>query len=731
MSSFQTRTYPRAASIVFLKTNEVFGGLSNMASGFPVCVNGFQIRTCEALYQACRFPHRPDVQRRIMVERSPMTAKMRSKAFRKESRSDWDAVRVNIMRWCLRVKLAQNWRAFSDLLLKTADRPIVEQSRKDDFWGAKPIDERTLVGRNVLGRLLMELREAVKAEGRDSLLLVQPLAIPDFMLGGRPIGIVTAKDDKRDVSMVQTAAKPPDFHGDRLAVLQPSLFDVPVVNETILLAQPVVSKRSVGIANLKPYHAMEDSGVGWLGEVPAHWKVRKLRHLLRVVAERNRPDLPLLSVVREKGIIVRDISDKDENHNFIPDDLTNYKVVQRGNFAMNKMKAWQGSYGVSKFDGIVSPAYFVFSIDGVDSNYFHLAIRSKAYISYFTQASDGVRIGQWDLSLPRMREIHFSIPSPVEQTAIVRFLDHADQRIRRYIRAKQKLIALLEEQKQAIIHQAVTGQIDVRTGQPYPAYKSSGVKWLGEVPAHWSRARLKVVLSQPTQNGLFKKKDQFGFGVPLINVTDVYRERFNVEPSSLERVQASPDEARRFQVQDGDIFFVRSSLKLEGTGRSAIATNCSPDTVFECHLVQARPDRRRVNTRYLVVQLNSYALRHYLIARANVVTMATIAQGTISSCPVVIPPRSEQDRIVQWIDSRWDRINQIADHANREVSLLREYRTRLITDVVTGKLDVREAAATLPEVEPREAEDDPDDTLGSYAEAGNDELNAVPEEAQA
>ena len=214
------------------------------------------------------------------------------------------------------------------------------------------------------------------------------------------------------------------------------------------------------IADLKPYAVMKDAEVARLGEVPKHWEVRKLRRTLRTVAARNRSDLPLLSVVREKGVVLRDVSNKSENHNFIPDDLTNYKVIQHGQFAMNKMKAWQGSYGVSKYDGLVSPAYFVFDLDGVDGDYFHTAIRSKAYVPYFTQASDGVRIGQWDLSLARMREISFLVPPLHEQTAIVRFLDHADRRIRRYIRAKQQLITLLEEQKQALIHRAVTRGLD-------------------------------------------------------------------------------------------------------------------------------------------------------------------------------------------------------------------------------------------------------------------------------
>ena len=244
-------------------------------------------------------------------------------------------------------------------------------------------------------------------------------------------------------------------------------------------------------SELGPYKAYKASGVEWLGKVPEHWDVRKLRRALRVMTERNRPELPLLSVVREKGVVLRDVSNNDDNHNYIPDDLTNYKVVQRGHFAMNKMKAWQGSYGVSKFGGIVSPAYFVFNVDGVDGDYFHIAIRSQAYVPYFTQASDGVRIGQWDLSLARLREIPFSVPPLPEQVAIVRYLDHADRRIRRYISAKQKLIKLLEEQKQVLIHRAVTRGLD-----PNVRLKPSGVEWLGEVPEHWEVVALKRVLRQ-------------------------------------------------------------------------------------------------------------------------------------------------------------------------------------------------------------------------------------------
>lgn len=176
----EIRTYYRHEAIVFHKTNEAFGGLSNMAPGFPLAVSGVRIRTAEALYQACRFPHRPDLQRLIIEQSSPITAKRKIRPFRQDSRPDWDKIRVSIMRWCLHVKLAQNWSRFGDLLLATGSRPIVEESRKDDFWGASPVNGGKLVGVNALGRLLMELRQQLTSSNGDSLKYVEPLGIPQF-----------------------------------------------------------------------------------------------------------------------------------------------------------------------------------------------------------------------------------------------------------------------------------------------------------------------------------------------------------------------------------------------------------------------------------------------------------------------------------------------------------------------------------------------------------------------
>lgn len=221
---------------------------------------------------------------------------------------------------------------------------------------------------------------------------------------------------------------------------------------------------------LDPAVPMKDSGVEWIGEIPAHWSIVKLRSILKPVSVKNRPELPLLSVVRELGVIVRDIEDVESNHNFIPDDLSNYKVVQEGQFAMNKMKAWQGSYGISPYTGIVSPAYFVFDVNFPNKNYFHYAIRSKVYVNFFAKSSDGIRVGQWDLNMQKMKEIPFILPPASEQDEIVAYIPKANAKIEKAIDAISQEIALLKEYRTRLISDVVTGQIDVR-GIEIPDYE--------------------------------------------------------------------------------------------------------------------------------------------------------------------------------------------------------------------------------------------------------------------
>ena len=215
---------------------------------------------------------------------------------------------------------------------------------------------------------------------------------------------------------------------------------------------------------------MKYSGVRWLGDIPAHWSIIKLRQILHPVSVKDHPELPLLSVAREQGVIVRNTEDKEANHNFIPDDLSNYKVVKSGQFAMNKMKAWQGSYGISDYTGIVSPAYFIFDVSFPNLEYFHYAIRSKVYVNFFAQASDGIRVGQWDLQMDKMKEIPFIVPPSDEQIAIVEHIKAAIPQCEAVIEKLLSEVGTLEECKTRLISDVVTGRRDVR-GVEIPEYE--------------------------------------------------------------------------------------------------------------------------------------------------------------------------------------------------------------------------------------------------------------------
>lgn len=186
---------------VFFKVREEFGSLSNMAGGFPLTVCGELVPSSEALYQALRFTSHPDIQREIISQKSPMAAKMMAKKEKRRerlSRPDWPQIQLDVMRWCLRVKLVQNFGEFFETLLSTRQRPIVEQSRKDQYWGAVLGPDGHLHGENHLGRLLMELRSEVKTrldtadDDEEPYPPVRPLDVESFQLLGKPIGEIEA-----------------------------------------------------------------------------------------------------------------------------------------------------------------------------------------------------------------------------------------------------------------------------------------------------------------------------------------------------------------------------------------------------------------------------------------------------------------------------------------------------------------------------------------------------------
>lgn len=213
---------------------------------------------------------------------------------------------------------------------------------------------------------------------------------------------------------------------------------------------------------INPDVPMKDSGIAWIGEIPEHWEIKSLRNFLSYVSIKGHGDKQLLSVTRENGVIVRNVESKEENHNFVPDDLSGYKLVEEGQFVINKMKSWQGSYGVSYYTGIVSPAYYVCNLRFENKRFFNIAIRSKSYVPFFTQYSKGIRVDQWDLSPIALKNIPFIVPPLDEQQQIVEYTQQKTAQIDKYISDVKRQIDSLKEYRQRLICDAVTGRINVQ-----------------------------------------------------------------------------------------------------------------------------------------------------------------------------------------------------------------------------------------------------------------------------
>ena len=684
MSHDQTRTYNRADSVVFLKTNDPFGGLSNMAGGFPLRVNGIRIRTSEALYQACRFPHLPQVQRLIIGQKSPMTAKMKSMPHRQNSRPDWYQVRVKIMRWCLRVKLAQNWGEFSKLLLETGHRPIVEQSRRDDFWGANPVDKHMLIGMNVLGRLLMELREAVKIEKRESFLRVDPLGIRDFQLGGCPIETVAAPNDETVVEVAHPAEHRSCVDTRRPMAIQYALFDSQAAKEAPLPGYTGEKSKSAGLSNIKFYPDMKNSGVEWLGDMPAHWSKLPGRACFseKKISNTGMKETTVLSLSYGQ-IVVKPV---EKLHGLVPASFETYQVIDPGDIVVRPtdlQNDWNSlRFGLSRHRGIITSAYMCLNSAGVMArDYGYLLLQAYDLKKVFYGLGSGLR---QNLDWSDFKYLPCLVPPLPEQAAIVRFLDHMDRRIQRYIRAKQKLLTLLEEQKQAIIHRAVTRGLD-----PDVRLKPSGVGWIGDIPEHWEVAALRHRYSQCLGKMLDSKRITGSHSLPYLRNIDVQWDRINTE--DLPMMDIPPAEHDRYTVQQGDL------LVFEGgeVGRCALWSGELAVCGFQKALHRLRPRNLGQDVPRFMYHALRAAAKGNAFNDGHFSTIAHLTGDKLRAHRFPFPPVAVQESLVSFLDAALKQIDQAISNARRQIALLREYRTRLISDVVTGKLDVCEAAAHL------------------------------------
>ncbi len=431
------------------------------------------------------------------------------------------------------------------------------------------------------------------------------------------------------------------------------------------------SPRQVG--KRKAYEHYKDSGIEWLGRIPEHWEARRLKYLTRL---KYGDALP--SERREEGTIVVFGSNGPVGTHSRANTTSPVIILGR-----------KGSSGKIVFS---EEACFA-----IDTTYYIDRMQKEVNIRwlFYILGLLGLDKVSEDSAIPGLsREyVHaqqLPLPSLHEQRAIIAFLDRETANISELIAKKERLIELLQERRTAIINQAVTKGLN-----PDVPMKDSGVEWLGEIPVHWEIVRLKYLAEEGLSNGLFKKKDMYGSGTKLVNVVDIYQNTYIVDINRLNRVQANFSEIKTYQVNEGDIFFVRSSLKLEGVGASACVKTVMEPILFECHLVRMRPSASRVDPLFLINYLNACISRQRLISLAYTTTMTTIGQDKMSSLEVILPPMIEQKAILAYIDQETTKIDKLISRIQEGIKKLKEYSTALISAAVTGKIDVRGEVADM------------------------------------
>lgn len=453
---------------------------------------------------------------------------------------------------------------------------------------------------------------------------------------------------------------------------------------------------------LKPYPNYRPSGVKWFDRLPAHWEVRRLRNVadLRVssVDKHKREDEEHVRLCNYVDVYNNDriTATMDFMHaTASPDEIERYRLKRDDVLITKDSETW---------DDIGVPALVTDPDPDLISGY-HLAILRPLYGhtigSYLFRALESKVIAyqfhirargvtRFGLTHVGMKSVWLPVPSLSEQVGIVRFLDHVDRSIQRYIRAKLDLISSLEEQKQAIIHQSVTGQIDVRTGQPYAAYRTSRSKCLGSIPAHWKLARLKDVAR--VQSGLTLGKDYSGIETisrPYLRVANV--QDGHIDVSHLKSIEVSVHEARATTLLEGDVLMTEGG-DIDKLGRGGIWRGEIPGCLHQNHIFAVRCRHESLGPEFLVgLMASSYGRSYFQLTAKQTTNLASTNSSTLRAFPIPLPSVDEQKVIVQYLSRHTRLLDEAIGRTERAIHRVREYLTRLINDVVTGRVDVRHA----------------------------------------
>lgn len=418
---------------------------------------------------------------------------------------------------------------------------------------------------------------------------------------------------------------------------------------------------------------MKDSGFGYLGEIPAHWDTDRIKNHLRFSPEKNPGDTTILSLYREYGIVPKD--SRADNYNVTSEDTSNYRYVHVGDFVVNKMKAWQGSMSVSHYEGVVSPAYYVyrFTTDAFDKKYLHYLLRSKCYADEFRRLSGGIRIGQWDLPKDGFETTYVAVPPKEEQTAIALTIDIQLSKVNTLIANVQTQIEKLKAYKQSMITEIVTKGLD-----PTVPMKDSGVEWIGNIPAHWGTPKISMIAA--VSSGATPDR--------------TYPEYWNGSISWLKTGELQNNEIYESEEHITEAGLKHSSVQLYEPNTILVAMYGQGKTRGMTALLRIQSTTNQACAGIVVTSaLISYEfLWKALIGAYNGLRELAVGSGQpnlnqtlIRDFRIPLPPIQEQKRICEFLAKRIPQIDRLISIKQSKIEKLEQYKRSLIYEYVTGK----------------------------------------------
>ena len=457
------------------------------------------------------------------------------------------------------------------------------------------------------------------------------------------------------------------------------------------------------IDDLKPYPETKDSGLAWLGDIPAHWEIKRNGSLFQQRNAAGEPDWPIPEVSLRTGVRIREFGTSKRKQ--VMSDKAKYKCATKGDYVYNMMRMWQGAAGIAPVDGLVSPAYVVAKpLPHTNPAYFASLFRTDDYLAEIDAFSRGIVKDRKRLYWDQFKQIPTPCPPPAEQAAIARFLAWATNRLDRAIGAKRRIIALLQEQKQAIIHRAVTRGLD-----PSVPLKDSGIPWLGEIPEHWEVHRAKHLFREIDERSTLGSEE-------LLSVSHMT----GVTPRSQKSITMfkAASYAGHKLCQPGDLVVNTMWAWMGALGTSAYSGIISP-----AYAVYRPRQMAGICSSYIDCLLRSAPYIANIICQSTGLHTSRLRlyPEAFFRLPINLPPHQEQLLIVDSLKADTAGLNSTIFRLESEINLLLEYRTCLIANVVTGKLDVRKLAARLPE---EELQDQPDVAAGYDADEAEDDAES-------